>query len=140
LARKANFGTNPLPSYRKPAVERAENGCGGTVCGTSRKNAREQAISEVRKRKTDFDSGRAAMTRADSMRYTASMVRWKTRCGSVADTATDHTSFNPWMQERLFVGGLIWQLSSEFYFVLDLLFGQDGCEVFHLKDLGTAQK
>ena len=39
------------------------------------------------------------------------------------------------MQERLFVGGLIWQLSSEMYFVLDLLFGQDGCEVFHLKDL-----
>jgi hypothetical protein len=25
--------------------------------------------------------------------------------------ATDHTSLNPWMQERLFVGGLIWQLS-----------------------------
>src|SRR6184192_3811009 len=39
------------------------------------------------------------------------------------------------MQVRLFVGGLIWQLSSEIYFVLDLLFGQDGCEVFHLKDL-----
>jgi hypothetical protein len=39
------------------------------------------------------------------------------------------------MQERLFVGGLIWHLSSDFYFVLDLLFGQDGCEVFHLKDL-----
>src|SRR6202165_4038001 len=36
---------------------------------------------------------------------------------------------------RLFFGGLIWQLSSELYFVLDLLFGQDGCEVFHLKDL-----
>src|SRR3982074_2293141 len=35
----------------------------------------------------------------------------------------------------LFFGGLIWQLSSELYFVLDLLFGQDGCEVFHLKDL-----
>ncbi len=35
---------------------------------------------------------------------------------------------------RLFVCGLIWQLSSELYFV-DLLFGQDGCEVFHLKDL-----
>jgi hypothetical protein len=32
-------------------------------------------------------------------------------------------------------GGLIWQLSSEMYFVLDLLFGQDGCEFFHLKDL-----
>jgi hypothetical protein len=29
------------------------------------------------------------MTRADSMRQTASMVR----CRSVADTATDHTSF-----------------------------------------------
>ena len=39
------------------------------------------------------------------------------------------------MQERLFFGGLIWQLSSEMYFVLDLLFGQDGCEFFHLKDL-----
>src|ERR1700756_2481929 len=39
------------------------------------------------------------------------------------------------MQERLFVGGLIWQLSSELYFVLDLLFGEDGCEVFHLTDL-----
>src|SRR5580765_2482231 len=39
------------------------------------------------------------------------------------------------MHERLFVGGLIWELSSERYFVLDLLFGQDGCEVFHLKDL-----
>ena len=48
---------------------------------------------------------------------------------------TNHTSFNPWMQERLFVGGLIWQLSSELYFVLDLLFGQDGCEIFHLKYL-----
>src|SRR5260370_19007896 len=71
------------------------------------------------------------MTRADSMRQTASMVR----CRSVADTATDHTSFKRGVQERLFVGGLIWQLSSEMYFVLDLLFGQDGCEVFHLKDL-----
>src|ERR1700676_5633430 len=39
------------------------------------------------------------------------------------------------MQERLFVGGLIWQLNSALYFVLDLLFEQDGCEVFHLKDL-----
>ena len=39
------------------------------------------------------------------------------------------------MRERLFVGGLIWQLSSETHFVLDLLFGQDRCEVFHLKDL-----
>ena len=39
------------------------------------------------------------------------------------------------MQVRLFVGGLIWQLSPFRYFVLDLLFGQDGCEVFHLKDL-----
>ena len=39
------------------------------------------------------------------------------------------------MQDRLFVGGLIWQLSSTLYSVLDLLFGQDGCEVFHLKDL-----
>ena len=39
------------------------------------------------------------------------------------------------MQVRLFVGGLIWQLSSFRYFVLDLLFGQDGGEVFHLKDL-----
>ena len=36
---------------------------------------------------------------------------------------------------RLFVGGLICQLSADFYFVLDLLFGQDGCEVFHLEDL-----
>ena len=41
------------------------------------------------------------------------------------------------MQERLFVGGLIWQLSSELDFVLDLLFGQDGCEIFHLKDLAN---
>src|SRR3984885_9540044 len=39
------------------------------------------------------------------------------------------------MQVRLFVGGLIWQLSSFRYFVLDLLFGQDGGEVFHLEDL-----
>ena len=39
------------------------------------------------------------------------------------------------MQERLFVGGLIWQPSSERHLVLDLPFGQDGCEVFHLKDL-----
>src|SRR5258708_37087443 len=39
------------------------------------------------------------------------------------------------MQEWLFVGGLIWQLSPFCYFVLDLLFGQDGGEVFHLKDL-----
>src|ERR1700735_2650436 len=39
------------------------------------------------------------------------------------------------MQEQLFVGGLIWQLSSVKYFVLDLLFGQDGSEVFHLVDL-----
>src|SRR5208283_1458817 len=39
------------------------------------------------------------------------------------------------MQERLFVGGLIWQLSAFRYFVLDLLFGQDGCKIFHLKDL-----
>ena len=39
------------------------------------------------------------------------------------------------MQVRLFVGGLIWQLCSALYLVLDLLFGQDGCEVFHLKDL-----
>jgi hypothetical protein len=39
------------------------------------------------------------------------------------------------VQERLFVGSLIWQLSPFHYFVLDLLFGQDGCELFHLKDL-----
>ena len=39
------------------------------------------------------------------------------------------------MQERLFVGGLIRQLSPFRYFVLDLLFGQDGCEFFHLKNL-----
>ena len=39
------------------------------------------------------------------------------------------------MQERLFVGGLMWQLSPLRNFVLDLIFGQDGCEVFHLKDL-----
>src|SRR5271170_1426524 len=56
---------------------------------------------------------RPAMTRADSMRLTASI-----RC-----------------KERLFVGGLIRQLSPFRYFVADLLFGQDGCEVFHLKDL-----
>jgi hypothetical protein len=41
------------------------------------------------------------------------------------------------MQVRLFVGGLIRQLSPFRYFVLDLLFGQDGCEVFHLKDLAN---
>src|ERR1700722_13328362 len=35
----------------------------------------------------------------------------------------------------LFVSGLIRQLSSFRDFVLDLLFGQGGCEVFHLKDL-----
>src|SRR5580658_6183149 len=39
------------------------------------------------------------------------------------------------MQARLFVDSLIWQLSPLRYFVLDLLFGQDGCEVLHLKDL-----
>src|SRR5580765_3711969 len=39
------------------------------------------------------------------------------------------------MQVRLSVGGLIWELSPFRYFVLDLLCGQDGCEVFHLKDL-----
>src|SRR3954447_9003131 len=39
------------------------------------------------------------------------------------------------MQERLFVGGLIWQLSAEMYFALDLLFRQDWCQFFHLKDL-----
>src|SRR5260370_35796760 len=61
------------------------------------------------------------MTRADSMRQTASMVR----CRSVADTATDHTSFKPWMQVRLFVGGLIRQLSPFRYFVPDLFVGQD---------------
>src|SRR5882757_5677466 len=61
------------------------------------------------------------MTRADSILQTASMVR----CRSVADTATDHTSFNPWMQVRLFVGGLIWQLSPFCYFVLDIFFGQE---------------
>src|ERR1700722_455200 len=71
------------------------------------------------------------MTRADSMRQTASMVR----CRSVADTATDHTSFKRGVQERLFVRGLIWQLSAAAYFVLDLFLGQDGGEVFHLKDL-----
>ena len=41
------------------------------------------------------------------------------------------------MQEQLFVDGLVRQLSSFRYFVLDLLFGQDGCEVFHLKDLAN---
>src|ERR1700733_6956689 len=76
-----------------------------------------------------------ATTRADSMRHAASMVRCVARCESVADTATDHTSFNPWMQVLLFVDGLIWQLSPFRFFVLDLLFGQDGCEVFHLEDL-----
>src|SRR5271165_113613 len=35
----------------------------------------------------------------------------------------------------LFVSGLIWQLSTGLYLVLDLLLGQDGCEFFHLKDL-----
>ena len=35
----------------------------------------------------------------------------------------------------LIVGSLIWQFSSALHFVLDLLFGQDGCEFFHLKDL-----
>ena len=35
----------------------------------------------------------------------------------------------------LFVGGLMRQRSPFRYFVLDLLFRQDGCEVFHLKDL-----
>src|SRR5271154_7534813 len=56
---------------------------------------------------------RPAMTRADSMRLTASI-----RC-----------------KERLFVGGLIRRVSPFRYFVADLLFGQEGCEVFHLKDL-----
>jgi len=37
-------------------------------------------------------------------------------------------AFDPWMQERLFVGGLIGQLSPFRYFVLDLLFGQDGAK------------
>ncbi|MGA2743647.1 MAG: hypothetical protein ABSE44_03035, partial [Candidatus Sulfotelmatobacter sp.] len=36
---------------------------------------------------------------------------------------------------RLFVGGLIRQLSPFRYLVPDLLFGQDGRQVFHLKDL-----
>jgi hypothetical protein len=71
------------------------------------------------------------MTRANSMRHTASMVQWV----SVAHTATDQPGFHPLTQERLFVGGLIWQLSSFRNLVLDLLLGQDGCEVFHLKDL-----
>ena len=39
------------------------------------------------------------------------------------------------MQVQLFVDGLIRQLSPFCYFVLDLLLGQDGCEVFHLEDL-----
>jgi len=37
--------------------------------------------------------------------------------------------------ERLFAGGLVRELGAFRYFVLDLLFGQEGCEVFHLKDL-----
>ena len=41
------------------------------------------------------------------------------------------------MQVRLYIGGLIRQLSPFRYFVLDLVFGQDGCEVFHLKDLAN---
>src|ERR1700761_468954 len=60
-----------------------------------------------------------------------------TACGSGGDTATDHTSFDPCRQRRLFVGGLIRQRSPFRHFVLDLLFGQDGCEVFHLKDLAN---
>src|SRR5580698_10211963 len=72
-----------------------------------------------------------AMRRGDAMRQTASMVR----CGSAADTATDHTSFKRGVQERLFGCGLIWQLGPFRYFVLDLFFGQDGGEVFHLEDL-----
>jgi hypothetical protein len=38
------------------------------------------------------------------------------------------------MQVRLLVGGLIGQLGPFSYLVLDLLFGQDGRDVFHLKD------
>src|ERR1700749_1742246 len=47
------------------------------------------------------------------------------------------TAFVPWMQVRLFIDGLMWQLSSFRYFVLYLLFGQDGGEVFHLKNLAN---
>jgi hypothetical protein len=38
------------------------------------------------------------------------------------------------MQVRLLVGGLIGQLGPFSYLVLDLLFGQDGRDVFRLKD------
>jgi hypothetical protein len=67
-------------------------GLGGASC------ARSSARPTSRVRRVS-----PAMTRADSMRQTASMVRCRARCeaccgssgGSVADTATDHTSFNP---------------------------------------------
>ncbi len=72
------------------------------------------------------------MTQADSIRQTTSMARW----WSVADTATDHTSFNLVdARADLFVDGLICQLRPFRYFVLDLFFGQDGSEFFHLEDL-----
>ena len=69
------------------------------------------------------------MTLADSILQTASMAL----CESAADTATDHTTFNPPMQERL----LVLQLSPDTFFVLDLFFGQDRGEVFHLKDVAN---
>src|SRR6266567_4994666 len=104
------------------ATSQAPGLSGTPDCGHCSRAARSASWARSSARPTSrVRRVRPAMTRADSMRQTASMVR----CRSVADTATDHTSFKRGVQERLFVGGLIWQLSSALYFVLDLLFGQD---------------
>src|SRR5665213_1630757 len=118
------------------AVSHAAGLSGTPDCGhcssaaTSASWARSSARPTSRVRRVS-----PAMTRADSMRQTASTVRCVARCELVADTATDHTSFKRGAQERLSGGGLIGQLRPFRYLVLDLLFGQDGREVFHLKDL-----
>src|ERR1035438_1979719 len=123
------------------AVSHAAGLSGTPDCGhsssaaTSASCARSSARPTSRVRRVS-----PAMTRADSMRQTASMVRCRVVawCGSVADTAaTDHTSFRSMdaTAVRLFVCGLIWQTGPGLYFALDLFFGQDGCEVFHLEDL-----
>ncbi len=64
---------------------------------------------------------RPAMTRADSMRQTASMAR----CGSVADTATDHTSFPNGECKEAADFSMAWirQLSTRADFVLGSLLG-----------------
>src|SRR5580704_11719612 len=114
------------------AVSQAPGFSGTPDCGHCSRAARRASWARSSARAMSRTRRvRPAIRRGDSILQTASMVR----CRSVADTATDHTSFKRGVQERLFVGGLIRQLSPFRYFVLDLLFGQDGGEVFHLKDL-----